>query len=83
VSKLDNAVAETDAGWDFVCPVTDGTCGANGTPFTSTGWPSKKTALARGQEHLDDHAGTPMSSLEAFRAKHGLAVTDDGKAVHA
>lgn len=80
---LEQSVSQGDDGWDFVCPGVEGSlCGEEGgAPFTSTGWPTKASALARGREHFDDHLGTPMSSLEDFRAKHGLGVTDDGKAV--
>jgi hypothetical protein len=81
MSKLDDAVTEGEGGWDFACPVTDGSCGdpAAGTSFTSTGWPTKKTATARGQEHFDEHLGNGVtSSLEDFRAKHGLTVDATG-----
>ena len=55
---LDKAVtrSEDQTTWDFACPGIQGSlCGADGQPFTSTGWPTKATALARGQEHFDDH----------------------------
>ena len=69
-------------GYDFTCPVNDGSCGdpAGGSSFTSTGWPERKFAEARGREHFDEHIsateGKPraMSSLDDFRAKHGLEV---------
>lgn len=79
---LDQSVARGDEGWDFRCPGVSGSpCGGE-EPFASTGWPTKASALARGQEHFDDHRGVaPMSTLEDFRAKHGLGVTEDGKAV--
>lgn len=78
-------------GYAFRCPVTDGTCGdrETGTQFASTGWPTRETAEARGQEHFTEHTTgidpdaetVPTSSLEDFRAKHGLTVNPDGKAV--
>ncbi len=74
---LDDAVSQSkDGAWDFACPGVAGSpCGDKGVPFTSTGWPTKKTATARGQEHFDEHKGiAPTSSLEDFRAKHGLTV---------
>lgn len=82
---LSQSVTESDGGWDFACPGVSGSiCGdpSSSEGFTSKGWPTKAAALARGREHFDDHLGhAPMSSLEDFRAKHGLGVTDDGKAV--
>ena len=84
---LDKAVSSPDGGktWDFQCPgIENSRCGnpETGQPFVSTGWPTKKVALARGAEHFDDHKGiAPTSSLEDFRAKHGLGVTSDGKAL--
>jgi hypothetical protein len=83
---LDRAVAKNaGGGWDFTCPGIKGSlCGDRdtGVPFTSTGWPTKATALARGREHFDDHLGkAPMPSLEDFRARHGLTVDDDGNAI--
>lgn len=80
---LEQAVTQGDAGWDFTCPGVQGSsCGGEGVSFTSTGWPTKATATARGREHFDDHLGTaPMSTLEDFRAKHGLGVDSDGNAI--
>lgn len=79
---LDQAVTAEGEGWDFACPgFADSACGADGVPFTSAGWPTKATALARGREHFDDHLGVaPMSTLEDFRAEHGLGVDEDGTA---
>lgn len=76
---LEQSVTEVDGRWDFRCPGVDGSaCG----PFVSTGWPTKAAALARGREHFDDHLGVaPMSTLEDFRAQHGLSVDDDGNAI--
>lgn len=83
---LEQSVAKNDGDtWDFVCPGVQGSaCGdpAAGHPFASTGWPTKATAIERGREHFDDHLGVaPMSTLEDFRAKHGLGVDDDGNAI--
>ena len=80
---LDKAVTgSSDAGWDFSCPGVQGSPCGDEVPFASTGWPSKKVALARGQEHFDEHKGDGvMSSLDDFRTKHKLGVTDDGVAV--
>lgn len=71
---LDKAVSAADDGtYGFTCPVTDGSCGADGVPFTSTEWPTKKAAAARLQQHIDDHRGTaPMQTLEDFREAQGL-----------
>lgn len=87
MSLLDKAVTqEEDGTWTVLCPVTDGSCGTKkedgtlDTPFVSTGWPTKKVARARLAEHVDDHRGVaPASTLEEFRAKHGLQGTADGK----
>lgn len=77
---LEDAVAPGKYGWDAVCPRTDGSCGPD--PFTSRGWPTKETALARLAEHEYEHTEQVlMSSLDDFRAKHGLAVNDQGQAV--
>lgn len=79
MAKLEDAVTEGPDGWDFACPLTDGSCGAG---FTSTGWPTKKIAVARGRGHMDEHQGKSAGqSLEDFRAEHGVTVTADGKAV--
>lgn len=83
---LEDSVSSPDSGatWDFQCPgIAFSRCGADdGPPFSSVGWPTKKVALARSQEHFDDHKGiAPTSTLEDFRAKHGLGVDTDGCAV--
>lgn len=78
---LENAVSEGDNGWDFHCPVNDGTCGDENASFSSTGWPTKKAATARGQEHFNDHKGiAPMTPLDEFRESQGLVAVqnDDG-----
>lgn len=66
--------------WDFQCPGIQGSpCGDAGIPFASTGWPTKKAATARGQQHFDEHKGLGVSqSLEEFRKDQGLVVNDDG-----
>lgn len=71
-----------EAGYDFVCPVNDGTCGDRvaGVSFSSTGWPTRAIAEARGEEHFAEHKGEgTVSTLEEFRAKHGLAPSADGQ----
>jgi hypothetical protein len=82
VSKiLDAAVTESEGGWDFQCPGVqgDGCHSAEGVPFSSTGWPTKKAALARGAQHFAAHKDkTPMQELDAFRREQGLVVNDDG-----
>src|SRR4051794_6632681 len=74
---LDDAVTQAkDGTWTFQCPGIAGSpCGDKGVGFVSAEWPTKKTATARGEEHLDEHKGLGVtSSLEEFRAKHGLTV---------
>lgn len=90
MAKADNLLGKsvtknTDGGYDFTCPVNDGSCGSKATDdkpagsFTSTGWPTRDAAEARAQEHFDDHKGIePMSSLDDFRDKHGLSPSGDG-----
>lgn len=85
MSVLDKSVSKNEAGyWDFACPGIQGSlCGdpVTGVPFTSKGWPTKENAKARGQEHFDEHLGKSVTStLEDFRAKHGIGVHDDGTA---
>lgn len=77
--NLDKCVTKDGDTWALRCPITDGTCGGNGEPFTSTEWPTKASARARLDEHIAEHKGEgPMSSLEEFRAKHGLTVDAEG-----
>jgi hypothetical protein len=83
VSKvLDSATERADDdSWTFQCPGVAGSpCGdPGGRPFHSSGWPTKKTAEARGQQHLDEHeGGEPMPELADFRAEHGLTAHEDG-----
>lgn len=79
MALIDDCVTEKDGAWDFQCPVNDGTCVLPGAvPFTSSGWPTKTIAKARGLEHFAEHKGEgTASSLDEFRAKHGLAVGTD------
>lgn len=89
MSVLNDAVSSSDDGttYDFRCPGIAGSqCGDpnTGVGFTSPGWATKKAALARGQEHFNEHkhpgeAQHCMSSLEDFRAKHGLVPAADGR----
>lgn len=89
MTAIADAVVEREDGWGFQCPRGgDGSC----APFVSTGWPTKKSATARLAEHLAEHdegdaaisegrdvdRSKLMSSLEDFRAKHGLTVNADG-----
>lgn len=80
---LQDSVTQTDDGsWTFQCPgIANSLCGDPGTgqPFHSAGWPSKKIAMARGDQHFAEHKGDgPMASLDDFRAEHGLTPHDDG-----
>lgn len=74
-----------DGTFGFYCPGVKGSkCGdpASGVPFSSAAWPTAELAAARGQEHFDEHLGKGVtSSLEEFRAKHGLVVDDETGAV--
>jgi hypothetical protein len=92
---LDQAVTKGDDGWDVVCPITDGSCGAKAVtdetgkvvedakPFQSTGWPTKAIARDRLDGHIAEHKGEAEPvSLEDFRAKHNLAASKDGKTAH-
>jgi hypothetical protein len=87
--RLEAAVSgnKTD-GYTFTCPVTSG-CGdpGSGEGFVSRGWPERKYAIERGREHFREHVTgadpeqttVVASSLEEFRAKHGLGTDpDDG-----
>lgn len=87
MSLLDKSVTKADDDtWTFTCPgVKDSVCGDKDNPevnFTSSGWPLKKHAIARGREHFDEHLGKGVtSSLEEFRTKHGLVVDEETGAV--
>ena len=79
---LDDAVTQGEDGYDFACPGVQGhPCGADGNAFTSTGWPTKKAALARGAQHFAEHKGEadPVELID-FRTDQGLTV-EDGRAV--
>jgi hypothetical protein len=55
---LDQAVTqESDGSWTFQCPgVVGAPChGVSGQPFSSSGWPTKKVAAARGAQHFTEH----------------------------
>lgn len=83
---LEKCVTSGEDGYDFACPGVKGSpcgvVGANPQPFTSTGWPTKKAAMARGAQHFAEHRGDGhMQDLHEFRAEQGLGVTNDGRAV--
>lgn len=81
MSILDRSVTKADDDtWTFQCPgVVGSLCGpSDGPTFSSSGWPTKKLAMARGAQHFEDHKGTPMPELAEFRKEHGLVVDDDG-----
>ena len=80
MAALDKAVTADGDTWSFACPGVKGSgCGDNGMPFTSSGWPTKKAATARGRQHFDEHKGLGVSqSLDEFRKDQGLVVNDDG-----
>ena len=76
---LDNAVTQSENGlWDFRCPgFSDSRCGAGGVPFYSTAWPTKKAALARGYDHLNEHKiGEATRELNQFRDDEGVSVEE-------
>lgn len=78
---LEDAVFSPDDGatWTFLCPVTNGCGEPEGRGFLSEGWPTRKVALARGQQHFDEHKDLdPMPELAVFRAEHGLSVDAEG-----
>ena len=72
---------ETGAVYDFRCPLPTG-CGADGTPFSSTGWADRTHAVDRGKQHLGEHDGTPAQTLDEFRAERGLTAASAGAAVN-
>ena len=82
MTLLDDSVTkDADGTWGFQCPGVQGSpCGTPGVaPFSSTGWPTKKTAAARGAQHFAEHKGEgPMQELHDFRVDQGLVVNDDG-----
>ena len=82
MTLLDDAVTkQADDTWTFQCPgVADSPCGqTGGAPFSSSGWPTKKSATARGTQHFAEHKGEGvMQELHDFRVDQGLTVNDDG-----
>ena len=66
---LDKAVTKGEGDtYDFACPGVQGSpCGSADKPFVSSGWPTKKAALARGAQHFAEHKGDPMQELAEFR----------------
>jgi hypothetical protein len=92
MTLLDKAVSKNaDGTYDFQCPGVAGSlCGdPQGPSFSSREWPTRKSALARGRQHFNEHvtASDPdldtvlTQSLEDFRAEQGIGVTPQGKAV--
>lgn len=76
---LDAAVSQSENGmWDFRCPgFSDSRCGAGGIPFYSTAWPTKKAAMARGFDHLNEHKiGEETRELGQFRTDENIEVGD-------
>ena len=55
MTLLDASVTKAEDGtWGFQCPGVQGDpCGD--PPFSSTGWPTKKAATARGGQHFAEH----------------------------
>ncbi len=82
MTLLDKSVSQGEDGlWSFQCPgVREDRCGdLEGPPFSSSGWPTKKAATARGAQHFAEHKGEgPMQELHDFREDQGLVVNDDG-----
>lgn len=82
IKLSDYVTRDEDGSFRAVCPVTDPAdqCGnpAAGERFTSVGWDSEKTAMARLRQHIAAHNGEKMPSLEEFRAEHGLLAHADG-----
>lgn len=69
---LQQSVSENDAGgWDFQCPgVVGSPCGiVGGQPFHSDGWPSQETAIARAEEHFEEH----KFGYEVLKARQAAA----------
>ena len=71
MTLLNDAVTKADDDtWTFQCP---GFLGDDCGPYSSSGWPSKKFATARGGQHLLAHKERePMQSLDDFRTANGL-----------
>lgn len=72
-----------DGSWTYTCPgYPFDACGGDLPSFTSSGWPTKKIAEARGAQHEAEHDDptnqTRMQELEEFRQAHGLVAHEDG-----
>lgn len=87
MTLLDKSVSKNEAGtWDFQCPgPVDDPCGTvreGGPGFRSSGWPTKKVALSRGEQHFAEHKGEgPAMDMHEFMALHSLQVTPAGDVV--
>ena len=81
MALIDDCVTEADNGtFTFECPTVWGSpCGnpATGRGFVSSGWADQYHAKARGEEHLAEHKGEPMPSLEEFRVRIGISSVQD------
>lgn len=80
---LAKSVTEGEGGtYDFTCPGVQGhPCGTEDKPYTSTGWPTRKAATARGALHFAEHKGdVDPVELEDFRTDQGIS-TESGRAV--
>ena len=50
--------------------------------FVTSGWPTKKAATERIKQHRGEHRGEgEMEDLAEFRARHGIGVNENGRAV--
>lgn len=101
MSLLDDSVTETDDGrWTFQCPGVKGDrcgdlvavekpkAGEPGfvlVPFSSSGWPTKKSATARGRQHFDDHklGAEIQQAMTAAVAEAGDPTEVDREAIRA
>lgn len=94
--KQDAVSQDEDGSWGFTCPINDGTCGVRDSDqsHTSLGWPSKKLALKRLDQHIAEHIEgdaaraegrepdrSAIQSTAEFLAEHGLIPSGDGKTV--
>lgn len=79
MTLLDKAVTKDGETWGFQCPGVKGDRCGEDVPFASTGWPTKKSAAARGAQHFAEHKGDGvMQEIGEFRKDQGLVVADDG-----
>jgi hypothetical protein len=70
MSVPEKALSQSGDAWDFQCP---------GCEFVSTGWPTKKSAMARGAQHVNEHeSGGLMQDMGEFIEGNGLMVNPDG-----